>query len=160
VVKLIDFRKKGSIKDLLLNEKEDYINYLSFTYKDNLKASEYNLIKFPRWSIIAGYYAMHDLAKLYLGINFQLKLSSPNIHAATIQALRELVKRKDIIKYLEEAQNYFELHRSLMKGKEEREKTQYYSLDRNEVNIKRTSYFFDNVINPFINILEGMINDI
>ena len=160
MVKIHDFREKGSIRDLLPNEKKDYFEQLSFTYKDNLKASEFNLIKFPRWSIIAGYYAMHDLAKLYLGKNFELKLSAPNIHAATIQALRELVKRKDIIKYLEEAETYFELHKSLMKGREEREKTQYYSLDRTNVNVQRASYFFEKIVLPFIKILEGMINDI
>ena len=160
MVKINDFRQKGSIKDLLRSEKEDYFEYLQFTYKDNLNASEFNLIKFPRWSIISGYYAMHDLAKLFLGKKFELKLSSPNVHAATIQALRELVKRKDIIKYMEEAESYFELHRSLIKGREEREKTQYYSLNKANINIQRATYFFENIVLPFVKILEGMIDDI
>lgn len=162
MVKTITYYKElGSIKELLPNEKEDYFTYLSSTYKDNTKASEYNLLKFPRWSIIAGYYAMHDIAKLFLGKNYNLKLTSPYVHAATIQSLRELVKKEDLIKYLEEAEKEINsLHRTLYKGKEEREKTEYYSLDRPEINLKRASYFLDNIVLHFIKIIEGMINAI
>jgi hypothetical protein len=84
MVTLNDFREKGSVKDLLPNEREDYFKYLNFTYIDNLKASDFNILKFPRWSIISGYYAMHDIAKLFLGKKYNLKLSFPNVHAATI----------------------------------------------------------------------------
>ena len=65
------------------------------------------------------------------------------------------------MKYLEKAEEEISsLHRALYKGKEEREKTQYYSLDRPEINIKRALYFLDNIVLPFIKIIEGMINDI
>jgi hypothetical protein len=47
-----------------------------------------------------------------------------------------------------------------MKGKEEREKTQYYSLDKIDINIQRASYFLNNIVLPFIKIMEGMLNDI
>ena len=96
MVKTINhYKELGSIKELLPNEKEDYFKYLSSTYQDNLKASEFNVSQFPRWSIIASYYAMHDIAKLFLGKIYGLKLTSPHVHAATIQSLRELVKRED-----------------------------------------------------------------
>ena len=49
-------------------EREDWIWFHENAYKEDLKLTEELMLKSPRWSIVAGYYAMHDLTKLYLGM--------------------------------------------------------------------------------------------
>ena len=70
-----EYRELGTIKDLPPNEKEVYLSFLETTYKENLQASDFLLIKFPRWSIIAGYYAMHYVSKLYFAKKYNFKFS-------------------------------------------------------------------------------------
>ncbi len=164
MVKLIkDFKEQGSIKDLTPQEKEYYQTFLDTTYKDNIKASEFLLIKFPRWSIISGYYAMHDISKLHLAKTYNLKFSQPNMHAAVIQALRELVKKQDIIHLIEEAKEEYEeiilLHLSLLQAKNERAKTQYYTKEtiKPEISIQKSSYFLEKIVKPFIKLIEQLL---
>ena len=102
-----EYRNQGSITDLTPQERSYYESFLKFTYSDNIESAEFILLKHPRWSIIAGYYAMHDVSKLYLAKKFNLKFSNQEIHAAVIQALRELVKRKDILHLIENAEEEY-----------------------------------------------------
>ena len=88
------FMKEGIILHLQDTEKHDYISFLKHTWSDNLDASRFNLIKFPRWSIIAGYYAMHDMAKLFLAKEFNLKITQ-RVHTATTLALENVLKDKE-----------------------------------------------------------------
>jgi len=162
---IIDFRKQGTISDLVPQQKEYYESFLTTTYKDNVSASEFLLIKHPRWSIIAGYYAMHDISKLFLAKKYNLRFSQPEVHGAVIQALRELVKRKDILHLIEEADlEYMEiisLHIALGQGKDEREKTQYYTSEtrKPEVEINKASYFLEKLVKPFLKLVENLLND-
>jgi len=155
MVNIQDFRDLGTIKDLPPNEKEQYVKFLETTYKENLQAAEYLLIKFPRWSIITGYYAMHDITKLFLGKKYGLKLSAPQIHSAAITCLKELTKRKDILELLKKAEQEYEeitsLHYALIKGKEEREKSQYYTNEAvtAKVAIQKASYFLEKLVKPY-----------
>ena len=55
---LKDYKEQGTVRELAPNEKKLYTLFIEATYKDNLEASEFLLVKFPRWSIIAGYYAI------------------------------------------------------------------------------------------------------
>jgi hypothetical protein len=159
---LEEYRKAGTVRDLAPNEKEAYFGFLSITYKDNLAASEFNMLKHPRWSIIAGYYAMHDASKLFLARKFGLKLTMPNIHAGVIQCLRELVNRKDILEYLEKAEGEYKeiisLHLAMQQGKDEREKSQYYisEIITPEISIQKASYFLENLVKPYVKIIEEM----
>lgn len=52
-------------------ELDRYTNFFENSYKDNLNHSKENLTKFPRWSIVSGYYAMHDIAKLFIAKNIK-----------------------------------------------------------------------------------------
>lgn len=157
------FRQQGSIKDLIPQEKEYYLTFLRYTYLDNIKASDFLLIKYPRWSIISSYYAMHDISKLFLAEKFNLKFSSPEIHVAVIQALRELVKRKDIINLIEEADKEYSeiisLHLALLQGKKERAKTQYYSNELTEpkATLQKASFFLDKIAKPYLKIVEELL---
>ena len=163
MVKLEGYRKQGTIRDLAPNERQAYISFLETTYIDNVKASEFMLIKFPRWSIIAGYYAMHDISKLFLAKKYDLKCSPPNVHAGVIQALRELVKRRDIISLLEKAEREYDqiisLHLALLQGKDEREKSQYYTSDavKPSVALEKASYFLEKLVKPYIKLVEKLL---
>ena len=165
MINLDYYRKEGGVKDLVPNEKEQYISFLNVTYEDNLKASEFLLIKFPRWCIISGYYAMHDISKLYLARRYGLKFSQPKVHAAVIQALRELVKKEDIIKLMEKAEEEYDeiisLHLALIRGRDEREKSQYYTSSSitPEVAVQKASYFLEKLVKPYIKIIRKMVKD-
>lgn len=165
VKNLEEYKGLGSIKDLPPSESEQYIEFLNSTYNDNLKASEFLLIKFPRWSIITGYYTMHDISKLFLAKKYNFKLSKPFVHAATIQALRELVKRKEILTLIEKAEKEYDqiitLHFALLQGKDEREKSQYYisSNIKPNIAIEKASFFLERLVKPYIKIINKLISD-
>lgn len=159
---LIDYRAQGSVRDITPQEKEYYERFLQYTYKDNMAAADFLLLKHPRWAIISSYYAMHDASKLFLAEKFNIKFSNPEIHSAVIQALRELVQRKDIVHLIETAdEEYSEiitLHLALFRGKKERAKTQYYTPDTTspEVSLQKASYFIEKLAMPFIKIVEQL----
>ena len=106
---------------------ERYLNFFENSYKDNLEHSKANLINFPRWSIISGYYAMHDITKLLLTKKFRIKVEF-EIHATTIKALRELIKNKEILSLIEKGyKELLTLAQDLDEAKKERIKAQYYT---------------------------------
>lgn len=160
-----EYKKLGTIKDLSPIEKSEYIYFLETTYKDNLKASDYLVIKFPRWSIISGYYAMHDISKLYFANRYNLKFSQPQVHSAVIQAFREFVKRKDILGLIEKAEKEYEeiisLHLALLQGKSEREKSQYYTSAsvKPKVTMEKASYFLEKLVKPYLKLIKELIKD-
>lgn len=152
-------------------EREIWIKFHEFAYKDDLELSEKIKDSNPRWSIISGYYAMHDIAKLYLGKVHNFKIAGENVHRQTIDCLKLVLRDK------KEADRIFELLRNaekeineigaeqipylLMSGKKERGKAQYYSVDvltDNKEYAKKAEWFNDNIVRIFIKILEEMIN--
>lgn len=162
-----------SIIKLNDTEKEDYLKFFDSTYKDNLDTAKDNIKKHPRWSIIAGYYAMHDLAKLFLAKRYNLKIVD-RVHFATIIALsnvlredeKELLKAMEMLKKAKEIfdENIVGIKPSevvlyLKKGKSEREKAQYYhpKIDLKEVSVKASCFLKDIAI-PFIKLIEKMID--
>lgn len=161
MVNIQEYRKKGTIKDITPNEKQQYLEFLNNIYQDNVKASEFLLLKFPRWSIISGYYAMHDISKLFLGKNYNLKLGQPSVHSATIQALRELIKRKDILDLMQKAEKEYDQiissHLALLQGKDQREKSQYYTLQKTETTIQKASYFLEKIVKPYLKLVEELL---
>jgi hypothetical protein len=163
--------KNKSIVKLNDLEKQNYTKFFENTYQDNLNAARYNLNKFPRWSIIAGYYAMHDIAKLFLAKKYGLKINS-RVHFACIVSLSFLLNRdkQEFVKSVEllkKAQKIFdenvlgikvdELVQYLKKAKSERGKVQYYNprIDRNVS--EKASYFLDNVAIPFVKHMEVIL---
>ena len=148
---------------LVETEKSDYLKFFENTYKDNLRTAYDNLKKHPRWTIISGYYAMHDLAKFFLAKQFSLKINK-RVHIATIICLEEVLKDKklknEITKLLEKAENIFSTNitRYLEKGKREREKVQYYNFKTDFSQITdNASHFIEDVVNPFIKIVERLL---
>lgn len=119
--------KIGKISRIIEDERNRYLNFFSNSYKENLQHSQFVIKKFPRWSIISGYYTMHDLAKLFLADKFGVKIEF-NVHETTIIVLKELTKDKEIIKTLNLGyKEFIKLLNDLAKAKSERTKAQYYT---------------------------------
>ncbi len=107
--------KEGKLKEFFLKRKisrigefeiERYINFFQNSYEDDLAHANENVDKFPRWSIISGYYAMHDMAKLFIAKKFRIKILK-EVHSTTIKVMRIVGERKDLVILLEIGQKEF-----------------------------------------------------
>jgi len=152
MVKIDILMKEGKLSRINELEIERYINFFENSYKNNLEHCKFVIKSFPRWSIISGYYAMHDIVKLLLAKDFRIKIEL-EVHATTIKVLRELIKKKDIIVLMEKGYSEFlSLANDLAEAKKERVKAQYYTgteYMKKEYE-KRAEEFLLNVVNPFI----------
>ncbi|MBU2496636.1 MAG: hypothetical protein KJ767_01075 [Nanoarchaeota archaeon] len=127
MVKIEILFKKKKIRKISETEIERYVNFFENSYKDNLEHSKSNINDFPRWSIISGYYAMHDITKLLLAKKFRIKVES-EVHATTIKVLSELIKNKEILKLIQKGyKEFLSLAQDLEEAKKERIKAQYYT---------------------------------
>ena len=120
------FKKKrmSRIKDL---ELERYLNFLESSYLDNFGHCKVVLSSFPRWSIISGYYAMHDITKFFIAKKFGIKIDF-KVHITTIIVIENLIKNKEISRMLGNAHKEFlSLASDLDEAKNNRVKTQYYT---------------------------------
>lgn len=121
---LIENGKLSKISDLELGR---YVNFLSNSYKENFEHAKMAINDFPRWSIISGYYAMHDATKLLLAKNFRLKIDR-EVHATTIIVLKEVLKDKSILQMLKLGyKEFLSFANDLEEAKKERIKAQYYT---------------------------------
>lgn len=156
-------------------EKATYLDFHKWAYEDNLKLAEYVLEKSPRWAIIISYFAMHDLAKLYLGKVHNKKISKENVHAKTIRVLKDCIEEEQtkerIIEELERAKQKYELFVEgdetiildiLKQAKEERSKYQYYqnrfssSIFGEKVKEEAKS-FLEKTAKPFIEFMKNIM---
>lgn len=119
--------REGKISRIPEIELERYVNFFKISYIDNIEHAKYIKDKFPRWTIISGYYAMHDSTKLLIAKIYGLKIDF-EVHSTTIKVLHELLKDKNLTHLLEEGYNEFiYLANDLAEAKKERVKTQYYT---------------------------------
>ncbi len=119
--------EKGMIRKISELEIERYFNFFESSYRDNLEHSRKNLLEFPRWSIISGYYAMHDITKLLIAKKLKVKIEY-EVHATTIKLLSEIVKNKEILKLIKKGYTEFlSLANDLKEAKRKRTKVQYYT---------------------------------
>lgn len=154
-------------------EKEAYLCFHRKAFDEDMRHAEKNAIEFPRWSIISGYYCMHDITKLFLAEKFSIKITSPDIHFKAIQALEHFIRdeglKKRIIEKLKEAKDIYlsaerlkekTLPALLKKGKQERGRAQYYSEDYSkepEASPKKALYFLDTIVKPYVDIVKGLM---
>lgn len=152
-------------------EREIWITFHEFAYKDDFALAEKIIREHPRWSIICSYYAMHDIAKMYLGKIHNIKISGQEVHRQTIDELKRVLEQKEekekIIKLLEDAENELKdidagsVPYLLITGKKERGKAQYYSEQtspKNKEYSQKALWFIANIAEPFIKIMEGLTN--
>lgn len=153
---LLKEKKIAKISEL---ELERYVNFFENSYKDNLKHSKATLTRFPRWAIISGYYAMHDITKLLLAKKFRIKVKY-EVHATTIKVLRELVKNEEILSLIEEGyKEFMNLANDLNGARKERVKVQYYTgtdFMKKEYK-KRALDFYNNTVLEYLGKIKELL---
>ena len=152
MVNLSILEKEGKISRIRETELDRYLRFFSGSYRDNLRHSESTLEAFPRWSIISGYYAMHDISKLLIAKVYGLKIDR-EVHATAIKVLRELLKDKETLKFIEEGYEEFQsLADELGDAKKERVKVQYYTGTdfMKEKYGRRAADFHKGVVLPYV----------
>ncbi len=152
MVKIETLLDEGKISKINELELERYVNFFNFSSGNNLEHCQAVLETFPRWSIISGYYAMHDSTKLFLAKEFRLKIEF-EVHATTIKVLSELIKNKDLLNLMERGyEEFISLANDLAEAKKERVKSQYYTgteYMKKEYQ-KRAQSFLHDVVEPFL----------
>lgn len=144
--------KENKISRINELELERYTNFFEYSYKDNLKHCKSNLNKFPRWAIISGYYAMHDITKLFLAKKFKIKIDY-EVHATTIKVLKELIKNKEIIDLIDAGyKEFLSLANDLYEARKERVKVQYYIGTKfmHEEHLRKAKQFYDSIILDYL----------
>jgi hypothetical protein len=118
MVSIETLMKEGKVSRIKELEVERYVNFFESSSKDNLEHSKATIKTFPRWSIISGYYAMHDITKLLIAKKFRLKIEL-EVHATTIKVLRVLLKDREIIELIEKGyKEFISLANDLAEAKE------------------------------------------
>lgn len=127
MVKIDTLLNEGKVSYINEIEMNRYVGFFEKSYLENLEHSKAVIDSFPRWSIISGYYALHDITKLLLAKKFRIKVEL-EIHATTIKVLAELIKNKELIDMIEKGySNFIDLAQDLNEAKKERVKAQYYT---------------------------------
>ena len=138
-----------------------YLGFFKNSHADNLGHSEYVLDSFPRWSIISGYYAMHDLTKLYLAREYRIKIEE-DVHQTTILVLNEALKDEELISLFESGyEEYRRMAEELASAKRERSRAQYYTgTPFSSADFKRRARkFHDEKVLPFIEKMMVIMSD-
>jgi hypothetical protein len=159
MVKIETLEKENKISRIKETELQRYIEFFTESYQDNLSHSENNIETHPRWSIISGYYAMHDISKLLIAKIYRLKIER-EVHATTIKVLRELLKDEETLKLIEEGYEEFQnLADELSDAKRERVKVQYYTGSRfmREKYKERAFDFNKDVVKPYIEKIKKLL---
>ena len=161
MVKIEVLIKEGKISRIKETELDRYIEFFTESYKDNLNHSKVNLDAYPRWAIISGYYAMHDISKLLTAKMYRFKIER-EVHITAIRALRELIKDENTLKLLEEGYEEFQgLADDLDEAKKERVKVQYYtgSYFLKEKYKEKAKGFFNGVAEPYIDKIKKLLSE-
>ena len=108
---MVIFERKWEIMDI--TEKEIYVKWHDYAYKDDLESAESLVEKHPRNAIVLGYYSMHNIAKKYLGDIFSIKIPKDDTHSLTLKALKEKINkevtRKRVTELMKKAQEEYEI---------------------------------------------------
>ncbi|MEK6888935.1 MAG: hypothetical protein AABW80_02395 [Nanoarchaeota archaeon] len=155
------YLKEGIINKIVETEVGRYINFFTDSYKENLEHCKANLTNFPRWSIISGYYAMHDITKLLLARKFSIKVDA-KVHKTVIKIMEEITKDKELLRLLEVGfEEFKQMASDLFEAREERQKAQYYTGTEfmKEKYKERAKTFLNNTVEPYLNKIKKLIEN-
>lgn len=161
MVKIETLMREGKVSRINEMEIERYVNFFENSYKDNLKHSKSVIESFPRWSIISGYYAMHDITKFLIAKRFRLKIEL-EVHATTIKVLRELIKNRSLLSLMERGHREFlYIANDLVQAKNERVKVQYYTgTEFMKAEYRRkSSEFLRDIVEPYLEKVKRLMGD-
>jgi hypothetical protein len=158
MVRIETLMREGKVSRIGELEIGRYANFFENSHKDNLEHCKFTLGTFPRWSIISGYYAMHDITKLLLAKKFRLKMEI-EVHATTIKVVREVLKKPKIVEMLEKGYSEFiRLANDLAEARKERVKVQYYTgteFMKGEYR-RRAEDFLKNMVEPYLEAIRKL----
>ncbi len=159
MVQINTLLKEGKISRIGEFEIGRYINFFENSYQDNLEHCKKNIGEFPRWSIISGYYAMHDITKLLFVKKFRIKVDF-EVHATTIKLLQELIKNKELFNLIEIGyKEFLSLANDLTEAKKDRTKVQYYTgtkFLKGEYG-KRANQFYSKIVLVYIEKIKRLL---
>ena len=159
MVKIETLLNEGKISKISELELNRYINFFENSYKDNMEHSKANLNNFPRWGVISGYYAMHDITKLLLAKKFRIKIEF-EVHATTIKVLKELIKSKQILDLIEKGyKEFLSLANDLAQSRDERVKVQYYTSTEfmHKEYLKRAGEFYETIATKYLEKIKELL---
>ncbi|MFH0752433.1 MAG: hypothetical protein V1914_02430 [archaeon] len=152
MVQIENLIKKGTVSRINELELPRYVNFFENSYKNNIEHCKAVIKTFPRWSIISGYYAMHDITKLLLAKQYLLKIEF-KVHETTIKLLKELIKNKELTKLAEKGyKEFLTLANDLAEAKKDRVKAQYYTgtAYMKQEHEKRAQEFLEETVKPYL----------
>ena len=153
--KIERFFNKKLISKIIESELQRYVSFFENTYKENLENSKFNLEKFPRWSVISGYYTMHDITKLFLAKKFNIKIDF-NVHKTTLALLREIIKDKELLNLLKIGyKEFIQMANDLSKARKDRTRAQYYT--GSDFIKEKGTYFLNSIVIPYLNKIENIL---
>ena len=154
-----EFLRKEVIKKIVETEIPRYTNFFTSSYKENLEYCKTVLKTFPRWSIISGYYAMHDVTKLFLAKKFQIKIDA-KVHKTVIRIMEEITNDDQLLKLLKIGYKEFtKMAADLTEARNKRQKAQYYTGSEfmKEKYKEEAETFLNNVITHYLNKINSML---
>lgn len=152
MVKVVVLIAEGKVSKIPELELKRYLTFFEHSSVDNLAHAHAVLATFPRWSIISGYYAMHDRTKLLLARQFRLKMEL-EVHATAIKVLREVLHNPELTTLMEKGyKEFLSMANDLADAKKERVNTQYftgtvYSIEQYK---QRAEIFVEETVIPFL----------
>lgn len=180
---LNEFTKIGYVKQLNDIEVVSYKEFHDFLYKEDLEVSNFLKEKYPRWSIVSGYYSMLNITKYFLALYFvkikghkAVRLVLEKIlkeHKQELKNIKDPKKLEKLKEWLEKAEefteevvgnkNIEELSFILKEAYKKRENMQYYAsrfskdfLEESALK-KQSIEFLNNIVNPYISLMKELI---
>lgn len=150
-----DFITSGKISRINEFEKARYFGFYTVSYKDDLEHCRSVVETFPRWSIISGYYAMHDATKLFIARAYGFKIEE-DVHNTTIRLLTEILRDESLISLFESGYSeYRKMASELYSAREERRRAQYYTGTSfaDDYFRRRARKFHDDIVEPYLDKL-------
>ncbi|HIG93578.1 TPA: hypothetical protein HA242_04345 [Candidatus Woesearchaeota archaeon] len=159
MVKIEILMQEGKVSRINELEFERYLNFFEHSSNDNFQHSLSVANTFPRWSIISGYYAMHDRTKLFIAKMFRLKIEL-EVHSTTIKVLQEVLRDREILQLMEKGYHEFiAMANDLAEAKKERVKSQYYtgSAYMKQEYKQRAAVFLHEIVEPFLHKINQLM---
>lgn len=148
-------------------EKERYVGYHLEQSTLDLEIAKKNIEISGKWSIIIGYYSMHNIVKYYLGKYHNRMIKQPRAHEDSFKELQKVLRQTPqfkIIKILiEEAKKEFhllifqdvdDLINAYSQGIEKRKNQNYYQKYASKKENARK--FHTDIVVPFVEIIKKL----
>lgn len=155
---------KMVVEILLQSGKERYVNWHKNNALIDLKDAENIISISPKWSIIAGYYAIHNATKYYLGNVHNKEIKQPGAHKDAFLLLKKALMTQpaynEVNVLIKKAEEEYEIligadaesiYRQYERGKNQRENQQYYQT--NFLKVEDAKDFLENTVKPFLKII-------